>query len=230
MSFQKPLGPCPGLLHHQGHRPRRPAADRVPLVSVQQKQWAASAQPGAAAPSGRSSAGPPRFPAEAGLEEPRVSPCGVCPDPGGAALLGTQRGAEHGIQDPSEGTGWRFTRTSSTQNHFYYIKTHSYAGAELSSGLWLRTAARQVLDQAHERSPAQLTSARCRGSGAAFRRTLARSGRTRGPAVAEGEAGGGFDLRRVLLAAAAPAGAVAEAPHAGQGVIGGRGGEPAGRG
>lgn len=197
---------------------------------MQQKQRAASAQPGAAEPLGRSSAGPLRFPAEAGLEKPRVSPCGVCPDPARAAPLGTECGAEHGIQDPSEGTGRRFTRTSSTQTHFYYVKAHGYAGAELSSGLWLRTAARQVLDQAHKRSPAQLTSAWCRGSGAAFLRTLARSGRTRGPAAAEGEAGGGFDLRQVLLAAAAPAGAVAEAPHAGQGVIGGRGGEPAGRG
>lgn len=154
----------------------------------------------------------------------------VCPDPARAAPLGMERGAEHGIQDPSEGTGRQFTRTSSTQNHFYYVKAHGDAGTELSSGLRLRTAARQVLDQAHEKSPAQLTSARCRGSGAAFLRTLARRGRSRGPAAAEGEAGGGFDLRRVLLAAAAPAGAVAEAPHAGQGIIGGRGGEPAGRG
>ena len=61
----------------KGRLPRQPTADRVPLISVPQTQRAASAQPGAAEPSGRSSAGPPRFPAEAGLEKPRVSPCGV---------------------------------------------------------------------------------------------------------------------------------------------------------
>lgn len=215
---------APWPLHHQcgkGHLARQPTVDRVPLISVQQKWQAAFAQPGAAEPLGRSSARHPWFPAEAGLEESRVSPCGICPDSARAALLGTQHGAKHGIQDPSEGRGRRFTRTSSTQTHFYYVKAHSYAGTELSSGLWLHTAARQVLDQAHERSPAQLTSARCWASGAAFLKTLAHSGRTQGPAAAESEAGGGFDLRRVLLAAAAPAGAIAEAPHAGQGVIGG---------
>lgn len=84
---------------------------------------------------------PPRLPAEAGLEKPGVSLCSVCPDPARAALLGTECGAEHGIQDPSEGMGWRFTRTSSTQNHFYYVKAHGYAVTGLSSGLWLRTAA-----------------------------------------------------------------------------------------
>lgn len=120
----QPLPRASASLAQEGPSPPQPAADRVPLISVQQKQWAASAQPGAAEPLGRSSAGPPRFPAEAGLEKPQVSPCGVCPGPARAAPLGTECGAEHGIQDPSEWTGRRFTRTSSTQNHFYYVKAH----------------------------------------------------------------------------------------------------------
>lgn len=57
-------------------------------------------------------------------EKPWVSLCGVCPDPARATLLGTERRAAHGIQGPSEGTGWWLTRTSSAQTHFYYVKAY----------------------------------------------------------------------------------------------------------
>lgn len=166
--------------------------------------------------------------AEQKFSRPQVD---SCPGPARAALLSMGHVAERDTGTAPERTG------RAVHTHVFHANPcsrHPSPGPRwhraLPSGLRLGAAAWQLPKQACERRPALLTSAPGRRFGAAVPRALARGGGSRGAAAAVGAVGGGLELQRVLLAAAASAGAITEAPSAGQGIIGGRGGDPAGRG